>query len=123
MPLPEVVHTELGSGVVTVAPAAVSAVVHGSVHCAAVEAGVAAGPDPLADEAVGGGQHGDREEEEGQAEVDGVVRVGEPAGEHSRAPLNVGHNSCKIINIHNSCKKEIEQIEQNNARVMKCQQF
>ena len=99
MPLPEVVHTELGSGVVTVAPAAVSAVVHGSVHCAAVEAGVAAGPDPLADEAVGGGQHGDREEEEGQAEVDGVVRVGEPAGEHSRAPLNVGDNSCNIVNI------------------------
>ena len=98
IPLPEVVHTELGSGVVAVAPAAAAAVVHRSVH-AAVEAGAAAGPDPLTDEAVGDGQHGDREEEEGQAEVDGVVRVGEPAGEHSRAPLNVGNNSCKIINI------------------------
>ena len=82
IPLPEVVHTELGSGVVAVAPAAVAAVVHRSVH-AHVEAGAAAGPDPMADEAVGDAQHGDREEEEGQAEVDGVVRVREPAGEHS----------------------------------------
>ena len=90
--LPEVVHTELGSGVVAVAPAAVAAVVHRSVH-AHVEAGAAAGPDPLADEAVGDAQHGDREEEEGQAEVDGVVRVREPAGEHSRAPLYGGNNS------------------------------
>ena len=81
IPLPEVVHTELGSGVVAVA-AAVAAVVHRSVH-AHVEAGAAAGPDPLADEAVGDAQHGDRKEEEGQAEVDGVVRVREPAGEHS----------------------------------------
>ena len=107
-------NAQLGPGArISVEPAA--AVVHGRVHVhAAVEAGAAAGPDPLADEAVGDGQHGDREEEEGQAEVDGVVRVGEPAGEHSRAPLNVGDNSCKIINI---------QIEQNIARVMKCQQF
>ena len=96
IPLPEVVHTELGSGVVAVAPAAVAAVVHRSVH---VEAGAATGPDPLADEAVGDAQHGDREEEEGQAEVDGVVRVGEPAGEHSRAPLYVSDSSCKILNI------------------------
>ena len=37
IPLPEVVHTKLGSGVVAVAPAVVAAVVHRSVHCAAVQ--------------------------------------------------------------------------------------
>ena len=41
---------------------------------------------------VGQGQHRDREEEEGQAEVDGVVVVGEPGREHGRAPLNGGNN-------------------------------
>ena len=55
---------------------------------AAVEAGPSAGPDLLTDEAVGDAQHRDREEEEGHTEVDGVAGVGEPAREHSRAPLN-----------------------------------
>ena len=86
---------KLGPGAgISVEPVSVAAGVHLSVHARA-----AACPDPPADEAVGDGQHGDREEEEGQAEVDGVVRVREPAGEHSRAPLNVGDNACKIINI------------------------
>ena len=93
--VPEVVHAELGSGVVAglaVVPCAVAAVVHRSAD-AAVEAGAAAGPDPAADEAVGDGQHGDREEEEGQAKVDRVLRVREPGGEHSRAPLNGSYDS------------------------------
>ena len=80
---------KLGPGAgISVEPVSVAAVVHRS-----VQAGAAAGPDPPADEAVGDAQHGDREEEEGQAEVDGVVRVREPAGEHGRAPLNGGNNS------------------------------
>ena len=86
---------KLGPGAgISVEPVSVAAVVHLSVY-----AGAAAGPDPPADEAVGDAQHGDREEEEGQAEVDGVVRVGEPAGEHSRALLYVSDSSCKILNI------------------------
>ena len=52
IPLPEVVHTKLGSGVVAVAPAVVAAVGHRSAH-AGGGAGATAGPDPLADEAVG----------------------------------------------------------------------
>ena len=86
---------KLGPGAgISVEPVSVAAVVHRS-----VQAGAAAGPDPPADEAVGDAQHGDRKEEEGQAEVDGVVRVREPAGEHSRAPLYVSDSSCKILNI------------------------
>ena len=93
--LPEVVHAELGSGVVAglaVVPCAVAAVVQRSAD-AAVEARAATCPDSAADEAVGDGQHGDREEEEGQAEVDRVLRVREPGGEHSRAPLNGSDDS------------------------------
>ena len=52
-----------------------------------------AGPDPLTDEAVGDHQNSNWKEEKGQAEKDGVVRVGQPAGEHGRAPLNGGNNS------------------------------
>ena len=68
------------------------ALVPGTGH-AAVEAGSSAGPDLLTDEAVGDAEHRDREEEEGQAEVDGVVVVGQPGGEHGRAPLNGGNNT------------------------------
>ena len=86
-------HAQLGPGVVAVAAVVPGAVLLRLTAEAAVEAGAAAGPDLLADEAVGQGQHGDREEEEGQAEVDGVVVVGEPRGEHSRASLNSGNNA------------------------------
>lgn len=86
-------NAQLGPGAgISVEPVSVADVVHRSVH-AAVEFGAAAGPDPLADEAVGEDQHSDREEEEGHAEKDGVLRVGEPGGENSRAPLNGGNNS------------------------------
>ena len=86
-------HAQLCPGVVAViAVVSCSLLLHLAAE-AAVEAGGAAGPDPLADQAVGQGQHGDREEEEGQAEVDGVVVVGEPGGEHSRASLNGGNNT------------------------------
>ena len=63
------------------------ALVPGTGH-AAVEAGSPAGPNLLTDEAVGDAEHRDREEEEGQAEVDCVAGVGEPVRKHSRAPLN-----------------------------------
>ena len=89
--LPEIVNARLGPGAGSSVEPCV--VVQGSVHCAAVEAGAGAGPDLLTDEAVGDHQHSDWEEEEGQAEKDGVVRVGQPAGEHGRAPLNGGNNS------------------------------
>ena len=88
-------HAQLCPGVVAslaVVSRAVALLLHLAAE-AAVKAGGAAGPDPLADQAVGQGQHGDREEEEGQAEVDGVVVVGEPGGEHSRASLNGGNNT------------------------------
>ena len=84
--LPEIVNGRLGPGAGSSVEPCV--VVQGS-----VQPGAGAGPDLLTDEAVGDHQHSDWEEEEGQAEKDGVVRVGQPAGEHGRAPLNGGNNS------------------------------
>ena len=89
---PEVVYAQLGPGVVA-GPAVVPCAVAAVARLYTPEAGAATGPDLLTDEAVGDAQHGDREEEEGQAEVDRVVRVGQPGREHGRASLNVGHNS------------------------------